>query len=56
MKVIGYTEAAAPLLTKAGASVAEAGVVLLAGTPDAFIQAAQRGRIWDRERAVRQVN
>ena len=56
LKVIGHTEAAAALLTKAGASVAEAGVVTLAGTPDGFIQAAQRGRIWNRERAVRQVN
>ena len=32
------------------------GVVPLTGTPDSFIQAAQQGRIWNRERAVRQIN
>ena len=56
LKVIGHTEAATDLLTKAGAPVGDVGVVPLTGTPDSFIQAAQQGRIWNRERAVRQIN
>ena len=56
LKVIGHTDAATDLLMKAGLLVGDAGVITLAGTPDRFIEAAQRGRIWARERAVRQVN
>jgi len=58
LKVIGYTEAAAGLLKQAGiATDADAGVVALSqGAAGPFVQAAQNGRIWDREPTVRQVH
>jgi len=58
LKVIGYTAAAAGLLKQAGvATDADAGVVALSqGTAGPFVQAAQNGRIWDREPTVRQVH
>ena len=53
LKVIGVTDAAAPLLDRAGVGHDE-GIVSLesAKGAGAFVAAAQRGRIWDREPAV----
>ncbi len=58
LKVIGHTEAAAGLLKQAGiATDADAGVVTLSqGAAEPFVQAAQNGRIWDREPTVRQLH
>ena len=56
LKVIGHSDAAAGLLAKAGVKPGDQGVVALGqGTAGPFIQAAQQGRIWDREKMVRQV-
>jgi catalase len=55
LKVIGHTEAAAPLLQAAAVDPAEDGVVALA-KPAAFVEAAKGGRIWDREQKVRMVH
>lgn len=53
LKVIGHTDGAKALMDKAGV-VLDAGVVGLA-EPEAFLDAASKGRIWDRERSVRSV-
>ena len=56
LKTIGFTAAAEPLLAKAGiaASDADEGVIRAdEGDLDAFVSAARRHRIWDREPAVR---
>ena len=54
LKVIGIVEAATPLLAAAGIE-ADAGVVTIAkgAKPQAFVDAAKRGRIWDREPKLR---
>ena len=54
LKVIGIVEAATPLLAAAGIE-ADAGVVTIAKgvKPQAFVDAAKRGRIWDREPKLR---
>ncbi len=55
LKVIGHTEAAKVLLDKAGVA-ADAGIVKLdRNGSKAFVTAASKGRIWDREKAVRTV-
>ncbi len=55
LKVIGHSEAAKPLLDKAGVQ-ADAGIVALdGGGSKAFVTAAAKGRIWDREPKVRTV-
>ena len=53
LKVIGVTDAAAPLLDRAGIGHDE-GIVSLesAKGAGAFVAAAQRGRIWDREAGI----
>jgi catalase len=53
LKVIGVTDAAAPLLDKAGIDH-DAGIVSLENGKGvgAFVAAAQRGRIWDREMSL----
>ena len=55
-KVIGHTAAAQPLLDAAGVR-SDAGVVSIHGKADAgaFVDAAAKGRIWDREPSVRTV-
>ncbi|NPD68990.1 catalase (plasmid) [Lichenicola cladoniae] len=53
LKVIGHTDGAKYLMEKAGV-VPDAGVVRLA-KPEAFLAAASKGRIWDREPSVRSV-
>ena len=55
LKTIGLTAAAEPLLAKAGVAVdADEGVVRVDGrTLDAFVGAAKRHRIWDREPTLR---
>jgi catalase len=60
LKVIGYLEAAGPLFVKGGMADVEAGadaglVSLDDGAFDAFIDAAAKGRVWDREPKVRTV-
>ena len=51
LKVIGATSAARALLEQAGVQQ-DAGVVML-DTPEAFVDAAKKGRVWDREKKVR---
>jgi len=55
LKVIGFTAAAEPLLAKAGVAVdADEGVVRVDGNSlDAFVKAASKHRIWDREPQLR---
>ncbi|MGI4799762.1 MAG: catalase, partial [Janthinobacterium lividum] len=53
LKVIGHTEGAQALMDKAGV-VTDVGVVGLS-TPQAFLDAAGKGRVWDREPSVRSV-
>jgi len=53
LKVIGHTDGAQALMDKAGV-VPDAGVVGLA-EPHAYLDAASKGRIWDREPSVRSV-
>ncbi len=56
LKVIGHTSAAAPLLAKAGV-MEDSGVVKLDRTGSKeFVEAAAKGRIWDREPKVRPVH
>ena len=60
LKVIGYTDTAAPLLVKAGMPEAnpdnDSGMIALAQSgPDSFVEAAAGGRIWAREPFVREV-
>ena len=56
LKVIGHTDAAMGLLKKAGV-MEDAGVVLLTpSTGERFVEAAKKGRIWAREKMVRQVH
>jgi catalase len=60
LKVIGYIPTAAPLLVKAGMSEAtpdnDPGMISLAvSAPEDFVMAAAAGRIWSRERFVRDV-
>jgi catalase len=54
LKVIGVTAAARPLLARAGATP-DAGIVALDGEGGiaAFVAAAQKGRVWDRDDLVR---
>ena len=56
LKVIGAVAAAQPLLERAGVEP-DAGVVALQGPKDAtaFVAAAKKGRVWDREPKVRPV-
>jgi catalase len=54
LKVIGHSKEAQPLLDKAGVKP-DAGIVALAGKGNGFVEAAQAGRIWDREPKVRTV-
>jgi catalase len=54
LKVIGHSEEAQPLLDKAGVEP-DAGIVALGGKGGGFVEAAQAGRIWDREPSVRTV-
>jgi catalase len=53
LKVIGHSEAAQPLLDKAGI-VPDAGIVS-ASALDAYLAIASQGRVWDREPTVRAV-
>jgi catalase len=55
LKTIGFTEAAEPLLAKAGVAVdADEGVVRVDGRKlDALVEAAKQHRIWDREPTLR---
>ncbi len=53
LKVIGHTAGAQALMDKAGV-VTDAGVIGLA-KPQAFLDAAGKGRVWDREPSVRSV-
>jgi catalase len=59
LKVIGHLPSAAPLFARSGLSEGDAdeGVVALDGTGsvDAFVAAAAKGRVWDREPKVRVV-
>ena len=52
VKVIGFVDAAMPLMTKAGIKP-DAGVVAIGGGAQDFIAAAKRGRVWGREAVVR---
>ena len=54
LKVIGVVDTAAPLLAAAGIE-ADAGVVTIkkGAKPQAFVDAAKVGRIWDREPKLR---
>ena len=52
LKVIAHSEAAAPLLAKAGV-MPDAGVIKLDASGRAFVDAASKGRVWDREKKVR---
>ena len=56
VKVIGFTEAAKPLLDKAGA-LPDDGVLAIDGKGGvaAFLKRAAQGRVWDREPVVRMV-
>lgn len=55
LKVIGYTPAAAVLLTKAGV-IPDAGVISIdSNTPQPYLDQAAKGRIWAREAKVRSV-
>ncbi len=56
LKVIGHTQAAAPLLQKANV-LPDSGIVALdgSGSADTFLAQAAKGRIWDREPKVRMV-
>jgi catalase len=54
LKVIGHSKEAQPLLDKAGVKPDD-GIVALAGKGNGFVDAAQAGRIWDREPKVRTV-
>jgi catalase len=51
LKVIGHSDAAMPLLQKAGV-VPDDGVV---STDKHFAKAAAKGRVWDREPSVRTI-
>ena len=56
LKVIGYTEAAAGLLRRAGiAAKSDAGLLPL-DAAGLFVETAKQGRIWDREPKVRKVH
>ncbi|GGI81809.1 catalase [Polymorphobacter multimanifer] len=54
LKVIGYNADAAALLDVAGVDE-DAGIVLLDGEAQPFIDAASNGRVWEREQNVRTV-
>ena len=54
LKVIGHSKEAQPLLDKAGVKP-DAGIVALASKGGGFVEAAQAGRLWDREPKVRTV-
>ncbi len=56
LKVIGHTAGAARLMQRAGVSGDE-GVIAIgnAGSDQAFLTAASKGRVWDREAAVRPI-
>ncbi|RYH14566.1 MAG: catalase [Alphaproteobacteria bacterium] len=53
LKVIGHTDGAKALMDKAGV-MPDAGIVGLT-KPEAYLDVASKGRIWDRERSVRTV-
>lgn len=56
LKVIGYSQAASGLLQAVGIAAGEKGIVALDGGVGQFIAAAKAGRIWEREKEVRQVH
>lgn len=53
LKIIGYVNGTEALLTRAGITELDEGVVNLANGADYFIQSAQQTKIWDRESSVR---
>ncbi len=56
LKVIGHTHGAFSLLQAAGVQTIEAGVVSLESGVEGFVEQAKGGRIWAREKEVRQVH
>jgi catalase len=58
LKVIGFTAASRPLLTRAGieASERDRGLVAIERSVAAFLTSAKEGRVWEREPQVRTVH
>jgi len=56
LKVIGYNEGAASLLKQAGVSEQQPGLIALSQADAAqFVEAVKQGRIWDREKEIKQI-